>query len=204
MHGHTNLKFKLISFWFSSFIFFSFFSPHFFFQYCISFYFPCSFVSFSPFITSCSQIRFLSSPPLFYFRLFFFIWSLHILHLHFISSRSSILLFYFIYSSLFPTSSTTRHSFLSCFLPSSHLTFSFITVFPSIFLVHSFHFLPSLLPALNFVSFHRLPFFTFACISLCHHSTSFIFTVATIFHTLFSFCGAATQRGSWPPHSWCF
>ena len=56
------------------------------------------------------------------------------------------------------------HSFLSCFLRSSSshfslLTFSFITVFPSLFLAHSLHFFPpSLLPSLNFVFFHRLSF----------------------------------------------
>ena len=83
---------------------------------------------------------------------------------HFISFSifHSFVLFYLL-PHLFPTSSNTRHSFLSCFLRSSlsrssHLTFSFIAVFPSLFIAHSFHFLPSVLLALHFVSFHRLPF----------------------------------------------
>jgi len=93
----------------------------------------------------------------------------------------SFVLFYLLFS-LFPTSSTTRHSFLSCFPRISfscfsHLTFSFITVFPSLFIAHSFNFLPSLLPSRNFVSFHRPSF------SLFDHSTSLIFPAATIFHT---------------------
>jgi hypothetical protein len=55
---------------FSSSLFFSFFPPHFFFHYCNSFSCHCSFVSFSSFITSCSQLRFLSSSPFFTFSCF--------------------------------------------------------------------------------------------------------------------------------------
>jgi hypothetical protein len=55
-------------------------------------------------------------------------------------------------------------------------------MFPSLFLAHSLHFLPPLLPSINFVFFHRLSFLL-SPVFLPDNSTFFTFIVPTIFHT---------------------
>ena len=40
------------------------------------------------------------------------------------------------------------------------------------------------------------------CFSEFEHNTTFLCNTSSLCYRSFIFCGPATQRGSWPPHSW--